>query len=113
MKPAPEMTIHTDGAARGNPGPAAFAYVIQRDGQQTIKEAGLLGETTNNVAEYTALIRALEHAKKLEGKRLQIRSDSELLVKQMNGHYRVKNAQLFDLYQEAKELVRQFERVEI
>jgi len=113
MKPAPELTILTDGAARGNPGPAAFAFVIYRSGEVPLREAGLLGEATNNVAEYTALTRALERARTLGAKRLLIKSDSELMVKQMNGHYRVKNAELHALYQEAKNLCCQFDRVVI
>jgi ribonuclease HI len=107
------FTIHIDGAARGNPGPAAFAYIIARDGHPLVEEAACLGSTTNNVAEYTALVRALERAAELGGKRLLIRSDSELLVKQMNGEYRVKNEQLRDLYEEANELRRRFAAVTI
>src|SRR5207253_10930089 len=84
------LTINIDGAARGNPGPAAYAYVIARDGQPVLEEAGCLGTATNNVAEYTALVKALERAVELGGKRVLIRSDSELLVKQMSGESRVK-----------------------
>jgi ribonuclease HI len=106
-------TIHIDGAARGNPGPAAFAYVIARDGAPVIEDHGRLGETTNNQAEYTALIRALERAGDLGGHRLEVVSDSELLVKQMNGEYRVKNPDLQILHDEARQLRRRFERVTI
>ena len=96
------LTIHTDGASRGNPGDAAFAYVIARDGQPPIEEADCLGQMTNNQAEYTALVRALEHALELgTHHRLLIHSDSELMVKQMNGEYRVKNEELRGLYEEA------------
>ena len=104
-------TIYTDGAARGNPGPAAFAYVIERPGDSTVEENGCLGDTTNNIAEYTALVRALEHAQRLGGRRLNIHSDSELMVKQMNGAYKVKHPGLQPLYRQAKELSRQFDRV--
>jgi ribonuclease HI len=107
------MTINTDGAARGNPGPAAYAFVIARDGQAVIEEAGCLGKTTNNFAEYTALVRALERAAELGGERLVIRSDSELLVKQMNGQYKVKNEQLKELYDEARALLKRFQLVTI
>ena len=62
--------IHIDGAARGNPGPAAFAFIIQKQGSPAIEENGLLGNTTNNLAEYTALLKALERAAQLGGKRL-------------------------------------------
>jgi ribonuclease HI len=106
-------TIYTDGGSRGNPGPAAFAYVIKRPGQVVIEEYGFLGETTNNIAEYTGLIRALEHAKELGGARLLINSDSELMVKQLNGQYKVKNEGLRPLYEKADALRRQFESVVI
>jgi ribonuclease HI len=111
-RPAP-FTIHIDGAARGNPGPAAFAYVIARAGQAAVEDAGSLGQTTNNVAEYTALVRALERARDLGGRDLCIRSDSELLVKQMNGLYRVKNEQLKSLHEQARRLGQQFDSVSI
>jgi len=104
------LTIHTDGASRGNPGDAAFAYVIAREGQPPIEEADCLGQMTNNQAEYTALVHALEHALELGAHhRLLIHSDSELMVKQMNGEYRVKNEDLRDLYEEACELRDRFE----
>src|SRR5215471_21198318 len=104
------LTIHTDGASRGNPGDAAFAYVIARDGQPPIEEADCLGSMTNNQAEYTALVRALEHALELgAAHRLLIHSDSELMVKQMNGEYRVKNEELRDLYEQARRLADRFE----
>ncbi len=107
------LTINIDGAARGNPGPAAFAYVIARDGHPLIEEGGRLGETTNNVAEYTALVRALERATELGGQHLVIHSDSELLVKQMNGAYRVKNEQLRALHEQASRLLEPFASVSI
>jgi ribonuclease HI len=105
------LTIHIDGAARGNPGPAAFAYVIAEDGKPVIEEKGCLGDTTNNIAEYTALLRALERAAQLGAKRLLIHSDSELLVKQMNGQYKVKNEGLLPLFLQAKQLARKFDLV--
>src|SRR5690348_13270805 len=87
------LTIYTDGASRGNPGPAAFAFTISGDGLKTIEECGVLGQMTNNQAEYTALVNALRRASQLGmRRRLAIRSDSELLVKQMRGEYRVKDA---------------------
>ncbi len=104
------LTIHTDGASRGNPGDAAFAYVIEQDGQPPIEEADCLGKMTNNQAEYTALVRSLEHALELGAHhRLMIHSDSELMVKQMNGEYRVKNEELRDLYEQACVLRRRFD----
>jgi ribonuclease HI len=113
MGQAAALTINIDGAARGNPGPAAYAYVIVRDGHAVLEEAGCLGTATNNVAEYTALVKALERAAELGGKRVLIRSDSELLVKQMSGEYRVKNDQLRELYNDAQQLSKQFDNVSI
>src|SRR5713226_4569662 len=104
MKKSDLLTINIDGAARGNPGPAAYAFVIAREGQPPIEEAGYLGNATNNFAEYTALVKALERALELGGERLIIESDSELLVKQMNGEYRVKNDQLRVLHERARKL---------
>ncbi len=104
-------TVHIDGAARGNPGPAAYALVLRRPGLPTVEEAEPIGKATNNVAEYTALIRALERAAELGVRTLAVHSDSELLVKQMNGEYRVKNPDLQELYQEAQRLRKLFDRV--
>jgi ribonuclease HI len=105
------LTIHIDGAARGNPGPAAYAFVISRDKGPAIVENGLLGKATNNQAEYSALIKALERAAREGAERLVIHSDSELLVKQMNGLYRVKNADLRVLHEQAKQLGDRFKEV--
>jgi ribonuclease HI len=103
--------MYIDGAARGNPGPAAYAVILTRPGQPVVEEANTIGTATNNVAEYTALIEGLELAAELGVKKLDIFSDSELLVKQMNGEYRVKNPDLLELYQEAKRLAAGFEKV--
>jgi ribonuclease HI len=105
------LTIHTDGAARGNPGPAAFAFVIARPGQPPVEEHGCLGDTTNNVAEYTAMVKALEKARDLGGRRVDIQSDSELMIKQMRGQYKVKHEGLRPLYEQAKRLSAGFEAV--
>jgi ribonuclease HI len=107
-----ELVIYTDGAARGNPGPAAFAFLIKRDGHTLAQHNGCLGEQTNNQAEYTALVRALEEAaRRPDARRLTIKTDSELMVKQMRGEYRVKDAGLLTLYQEAKKFQQRFEHV--
>jgi ribonuclease HI len=106
-------TIHIDGGARGNPGPAAYAVVLARPGRPAVEEAGTIGTATNNVAEYTALVNALHLATELGLKRLDVFSDSELLVKQMAGEYRVKHPDLQPLYQEATELRKGFEAVRI
>jgi ribonuclease HI len=104
-------TVHIDGAARGNPGPAAIAFVLKRPGLPDVEHAETLGNATNNVAEYTALVAALEKAVELGVPRLSVFSDSELLVKQMNGEYKVKNEDLRTLYTEASALRRKLENV--
>jgi ribonuclease HI len=106
------FTIHTDGAARGNPGPAAYAFVLSHDGEPVLEEAACLGQATNNVAEYTAVVKALEKAKELGGQRVVIKSDSELMVKQMTGAYKVRNEGLLPLYEQARRLVRGFDDVQ-
>lgn len=103
--------VWIDGASRGNPGEAAYAMVIQRPNLPEYEEADRLGIKTNNVAEYTALLHALERAEELGGKRLEIFSDSELLVKQMNGEYRVKNEELKELHALASQRLERFDRV--
>lgn len=104
-------TIYTDGGSRGNPGPAAYAYVIKRPGELDIEEKCYLGQTTNNIAEYTGMVKALEHARELGARKLVVNSDSELMVKQMNGQYRVKNEGLLPLYKKATDLRKQFDAV--
>jgi ribonuclease HI len=111
MSEADVLTIYTDGAARGNPGPAAFAYVITRPGHAAVEEHGCLGDATNNVAEYTALVKALDRARELGGRRIHVHSDSELVIKQMLGHYKVKHEGLRPLYEEAKHLSSDFDTV--
>lgn len=102
------ITIHTDGASRGNPGAAAFAYTLAVPGEDDIEMAACLGTMTNNQAEYTALVRALEHVVKL-GTKLPVvlHSDSELMVKQVRGEYKVKNAELKPLHSAAVKLIEQ------
>ncbi len=94
--------LYTDGGARGNPGPAAYAYVIEdADGAVLAQHGETIGVATNNVAEYRGLIAGLEKAAELHVDRLEVLSDSELMVKQMRGEYRVKNAALQKLQQAA------------
>ncbi len=107
------VTIHTDGASRGNPGPAAYAYIIQRDGAEDIEVKGRLEDTTNNVAEYMALVRALEHAKRLGARRLAVATDSELMARQVEGSYKVKNEGLRPLYEQVRDLWDEFESATI
>jgi ribonuclease HI len=100
--------LYTDGGARGNPGPAAAAYVLETEDGTVLDARGeTIGVATNNVAEYRALVAGLAKALELGVRELEVVSDSELLVKQMNGEYRVKNAALIDLSLEAARLGRQ------
>jgi ribonuclease HI len=101
-------TMHIDGASRGNPGPAAYAVVLARPGEPVVEEADTIGTATNNAAEYTALVEGLELAAELGVKKLAVFSDSELMVKQMRGEYRVKNEDLRPLYEEARRLAAGF-----
>ena len=99
--------LFTDGGARGNPGPAAYGYVLEaEDGTVLAAEGATIGVATNNVAEYRALIAGLERAVELALPELEVVSDSELLVKQMTGEYRVKNEALRELSLEAARLAR-------
>jgi probable phosphoglycerate mutase len=105
-------TLSTDGGARGNPGPAAFAYVLEaEDGHVLAAHGEAIGVATNNVAEYRALVEGLRKAVEAGVTELEVVSDSELLVKQMRGDYRVKNAALRELSIEAARLARQLQRV--
>jgi ribonuclease HI len=106
--------LWTDGGARGNPGPAGAGFVLKSAaGEVLAAEGHFLGHTTNNVAEYRALLLGLRSALDLGVKRLEIRADSELLIKQLKGEYRVKNAGLRPLYEEALGLLRGFETAEL
>ena len=105
--------LFTDGGARGNPGPAAFGYVLEaEDGTVLAAEGQAIGVATNNVAEYSGLIAGLERAVELQIPVLEVVSDSELMVKQMRGEYRVKNEALRDLFVEANRVARQLGSVE-
>ena len=95
--------LFTDGGARGNPGPAAAAYVLEAEDGTVLDARGeAIGVATNNVAEYRALVAGLAKAAELGVDELEVVSDSELLVKQMRGEYKIKNAALVDLSLEAK-----------
>jgi ribonuclease HI len=105
--------LSTDGGARGNPGPAAFGYVLESEDGHVLDARGeAIGVATNNVAEYRALVAGLEKALELGVSELEVVSDSELLVKQMRGEYRVKNRALQELSLVAARLARQLERVD-
>ena len=105
--------LFTDGGSRGNPGPAAFAYVLETDDGTVLAAHGeRIGVATNNVAEYSGLIAGLEKAIELQVPEVEVISDSELLVKQMRGEYRVKNETLRALSVEAARAARQLGKVE-
>ena len=104
--------LWTDGGARGNPGPAAFGFVLEADdGTILAAEGEAIGEATNNVAEYRGLVAGLARAYELAVPEVEVRSDSELLVKQMRGEYRVKSPALRTLSLEAARLARAIGRV--
>jgi ribonuclease HI len=104
--------LYTDGGARGNPGPAAYGYVLEaEDGTVIAAEGEAIGVATNNVAEYRGLIAGLARAVELAVPEVEVRSDSELMVKQMKGIYRVKNEALRALSLEAGRLAREVGKV--
>jgi ribonuclease HI len=105
------VTLYTDGASRGNPGDAAWAYVIVRDGTVIASRSGFIGTATNNVAEYHAVINGLEAARAFTCDRLEVRSDSELVVRQLTGRYRITKEHLADLAGDVRQRVRNFAEV--
>src|SRR5438105_1789066 len=108
------LILQFDGGSRGNPGPAGIGVVIRApDGTPLVTLGRYIGRATNNVAEYRALITAMEEAKKLGAKRIKIRGDSELVVRQMTGIYRVKHPDLIPLYRRATDLFNSFESAAI
>jgi ribonuclease HI len=116
MQPPPEnyWTAHTDGGARGNPGPAGYGVVIHdSQGNRVAALSQYLGRQTNNFAEYQALIAALEHAAANGVQALRVISDSELLVRQIHGIYKVKEPTLRDLHARARQLISQLQWFDI
>lgn len=108
------LTLQFDGGSRGNPGPAGIGVVVSAaDGTPLVTLGRFIGRATNNVAEYKALITALTKARELGATRILIRGDSELIIKQMRGEYRVKHPDMKILYDEAQALVRGFDKVKI
>lgn len=108
--PAHYLIAHSDGGARGNPGPSGYGVVIHdQSGRKVATLSEYLGHQTNNFAEYQGLIAALEYALEHGPKALKVISDSELLVRQIKGVYKVKNATLQDLHARAKELIKQLD----
>jgi ribonuclease HI len=101
--------IHSDGASSGNPGPSGIGVVIEM-GHEHFEFSSYIGNTTNNVAEYSALIRGLEEARELGATEVEAYMDSELICKQLNGQYKVKHPGLMPLYQKALSLAAGFKR---
>lgn len=108
------LTVHVDGGARGNPGPAAIAAVVSDESGMVIHEAAeTIGKATNNVAEYRALLLGIERAKELGATELELVGDSELVVKQVRGEYRVKDAGLRPLHSAAQKALGDFSEWQI
>src|SRR5207244_869675 len=108
------LILEFDGGSRGNPGPAGIGVVVRAaDGTALVTLGRYIGRATNNVAEYKALITAMEQAKKLGAKKIIIRGDSQLIVRQMRGEYKVKHPGMKDLYDEAQWLLHQFDQATI
>ena len=105
------LEIYIDGASKGNPGHSGVGIVIYRDGLRIKNISNYIGTATNNVAEYTALIYALEEALLLKAKSLKINTDSQLLARQLNKIYKVKHAGIINLYNRAVHLLTGFEKV--
>lgn len=104
------VTVNVDGGARGNPGPAAIGVVVRDDDGRVLEEVGeKIGEATNNVAEYRALLRGIQLAEGRGATELELIGDSELVVRQVEGRYKVKNAGMKQLYDEAKLALRGFD----
>lgn len=108
------LTIYIDGASRGNPGPSSIGVRVEDARGHAVREFGrAIGQATNNIAEYTALEEALREAKSLGATDLEVRSDSQLLVRQFNGEYRVKSSHLFALLKRIMDLRRGFTSVRL
>jgi ribonuclease HI len=105
-----KVIVNVDGGARGNPGPAAIAAVVQDVDGQVLQERGeAIGRATNNVAEYRALLLGIELAAELGAGRLELVGDSELIVRQVEGKYKVKDAALRELHTQVKQALEPFE----
>jgi ribonuclease HI len=100
--------LNTDGGSRGNPGKAAWAFVLQSPTGEIFEKGGLMGISTNNCAEYEGMIQGLAFALAQKADHLEVFSDSELIVKQLRGEYKVKHADMIPLWEEAKKLLRDF-----
>jgi len=107
------MVLFCDGASRGNPGPGAYGFVLYHGEAVVFEEGQKLGEVTNNIAEYTGLIEGLKAALNHGATEITVKSDSELMVRQLNGIYKVKTPHIKTLFDEARSLLKQFSSTEI
>lgn len=108
-----ELEIFVDGACSGNPGPAAIGVVLRQDGKIVKEVSRTIGDATNNIAEYSALVYALQEALILKADRVRVFTDSELVFRQLNGSYKVKNEHLKFLFDQVQHLKRGFQDVAI
>lgn len=108
-----DLILFIDGASKGNPGHAGIGIRIERDGELLTEHCEYIGQATNNAAEYRALIKGLELAARFRADRVTVFSDSELVVRQMNGHYKVKSNALWPLYQTAQMQSKTFAKFQI
>ncbi len=106
-----QLKIYADGASRGNPGPSAIAFIFVMDEKSVFQKNEFIGKQTNNQAEYQAIIKALLEAKKNTQGAVEVLSDSELVIKQINGDYQVKNIQLLEFFQEVTQRKRAFQKI--
>lgn len=113
MRKMKEFEIYIDGASKGNPGPSGIGVVICQDGRTIKNIASYIGNTTNNIAEYTALIYALQEGLILKTERIKINTDSQLLYRQINKVYKIKSPNILGLYNQALHLMAAFKQVSI
>jgi ribonuclease HI len=108
-----DLEIFIDGASKGNPGPSGIGVVIYRDGKVVREIASFIGQATNNIAEYTALIYALEEALVMRAQHIRIKTDSQLLYRQIKKIYKVKHPNMIGLYERAVRIIGAFKNVEL
>ncbi|HOO96304.1 MAG TPA: ribonuclease HI family protein [Caldisericia bacterium] len=110
-----KVNVWTDGASRGNPGPSSFGSICEVDGKLVYEESFEIGKKTNNAAEYSGLIYSLSKliALELECENVTVKSDSQLMVRQISGEYKVKTKELMEYYLVAKNLISRFKKIEI
>ena len=110
--PAASLDVYTDGASRGNPGPAAYGFIFVRNNEIIFEDAGTLGTTTNNTAEYYAILSALKKAQEFARESVTVYSDSELVIKQINNQYRITKPHLAELRAELAIVEKKFAAIQ-